>query len=377
MAEAAQAVRTTDTLLDVEDLHVSFDTADGTLHAVRGVSFSIGKGQTLGIVGESGSGKSVTAQALLGLLPGADVEGQAWFEGRDLLALSGQQLREIRGRRISMVFQDPLTSLHPLYKLGWQLAEAMQAHGNISRQAANKRAIELLGMVGIPRPAERINDYPHQFSGGMRQRVMIAMALALEPALIIADEPTTALDATVQAQVLELLVKLQGELGMSLVLITHDLGVVADLADEVMVMYSGRPVEKADRRTAYYQAHHPYTRGLLESIPVAGDTGRLRPIPGQPPSMLITRAGCSFQPRCRFALERCATDPPPLRVIGDDAGHLSACWLPDDVAGDVERRRGFVGDEQLRCAGHRHRDHHPLAHAARELMRIVVDPDLG
>ncbi|HEY7015012.1 MAG TPA: dipeptide ABC transporter ATP-binding protein [Streptosporangiaceae bacterium] len=338
MAEAAQAVRTTDTLLDVEDLHVSFDTADGRLHAVRGVSFSIGKGQTLGIVGESGSGKSVTAQALLGLLPGADVEGQAWFEGRDLLALSSQQLREIRGRRISMVFQDPLTSLHPLYKLGWQLAEAMQAHGNISRQAANKRAIELLGMVGIPRPAERINDYPHQFSGGMRQRVMIAMALALEPALIIADEPTTALDATVQAQVLELLVKLQGELGMSLVLITHDLGVVADLADEVMVMYSGRPVEKADRRTAYYQAHHPYTRGLLESIPVAGDTGRLRPIPGQPPSMLITRAGCSFQPRCRFALERCATDPPPLRVIGDDAGHLSACWLPDDVAGDVERR---------------------------------------
>jgi len=338
-------VRTADALLDVEDLHVSFDTADGILRAVRGVSFSIGKGQTLGIVGESGSGKSVTAQALLGLVPGAEVSGQAWFEGRDLLALTSQQLREIRGRRISMVFQDPLTSLHPLYKLGWQLAEAMQAHGNISRQAASKRASELLGMVGIPRPAERINDYPHQFSGGMRQRVMIAMALALEPALIIADEPTTALDATVQAQVLELLVKLQGELGMSLVLITHDLGVVADLADEVMVMYSGQPVEKADRRAAYYQAHHPYTRGLLESIPVAGDTGRLRPIPGQPPSMLITRPGCSFQPRCRFALERCATDPPPLRVIGGDPGHLSACWLPDEVAGDVERRIPVAGTQ--------------------------------
>ena len=347
MAEAAAAVGSAETLLDVEDLHVSFETADGTLNAVRGVSFAVGKGQTLGIVGESGSGKSVTAQALLGLVPGADVSGQAWFEGRDLLALDDQQLRKIRGRRISMVFQDPLTSLHPLYKLGWQLAEAMQAHGNISRQAADKRAIELLGMVGIPRPAERINDYPHQFSGGMRQRVMIAMALALEPALIIADEPTTALDATVQAQVLELLVKLQGELGMSLVLITHDLGVVADLADEVMVMYSGRPVEKADRRTAYYQAHHPYTRGLLESIPVAGDTGRLRPIPGQPPSMLITRPGCSFQPRCRFALDRCATDPPPLRVIGGDPGHLSACWLPDDVAGDVERRIPVMGPQAV------------------------------
>src|SRR6185437_10483050 len=191
---------------------------------------------------------------------------------------------------------------------------------------------------GIPRPAERIDDYPHQFSGGMRQRVMIAMALALSPALIIADEPTTALDATVQAQVLELLVRLQGELGMSLVLITHDLGVVADLADEVMVMYSGQPVEQADRRTAYYQAHHPYTRGLLESIPVAGDTGRLRPIPGQPPSMLGTRAGCSFQPRCRFALDRCATEAPPLRSVGDIPGHRSACWLPDSVAGQVARR---------------------------------------
>jgi peptide/nickel transport system ATP-binding protein len=328
VAEAAQAVRTTDTLLDVEDLHVSFDTADGTLHAVRGVSFSIGKGQTLGIVGESGSGKSVTAQALLGLLPGADVEGQAWFEGRDRLALSSQQLREIRGRRISMVFQDPLTSLHPLYKLGWQLAEAMQAHGNISRQSANKRAIELLGMVGIPRPAERINDYPHQFSGGMRQRVMIAMALALEPALIIADEPTTALDATVQAQVLELLVKLQGELGMSLVLITHDLGVVADLADEVMVMYSGRPVEKADRRTAYYQAHHPYTRGLLESAPDFDQPERkLIPIPGFPPNVADRPSGCPFAPRCGYVRDHCTEAVPPLEEVLP--GRLAACYESD------------------------------------------------
>ena len=325
-------------LLDVQDLHVRFDTADGTLHAVRGVSFSVSRGQTLGIVGESGSGKSVTAQALLGLVPGADVTGNAWFEGSDLLAMSGQQLREIRGQRISMVFQDPLTSLHPLYRLGWQLTEAMRAHGTVSRAAAHRRAIELLGMVGIPRPAERLDDYPHQFSGGMRQRVMIAMALALDPALIIADEPTTALDATVQAQVLELLVRLQGELGTSLVLITHDLGVVADLADQVMVMYSGRPVEQADRRAAYYEAHHPYTRGLLESIPVAGDTGRLRPIPGQPPSMLAEPPGCAFRPRCRFALDRCATEAPPLHSIGTAAGHLSACWLPDSAAGAVSRR---------------------------------------
>jgi peptide/nickel transport system ATP-binding protein len=327
-----------DVLLDVRDLNVRFDTVDGVVHAVRGASFQVPRGRTLGIVGESGSGKSVSAQALIGLIPGADVSGEAWFEGRDLLSMNDQQLREIRGKRISMVFQDPLTSLHPLHKLGWQLEEAIRAHDSVSRQAARRQAVDLLGLVGIPRPAERIEDYPHQFSGGMRQRVMIAMALALQPALIIADEPTTALDATVQAQVLELLVRLQGELGMSLVLITHDLGVVADLADEVMVMYSGQPVEQADRRTAYYQAHHPYTRGLLESIPVAGDTGRLRPIPGQPPSMLDTRPGCSFQPRCRFALDRCTTEAPPLRSIGDAPGHRSACWLPDSVAGQVARR---------------------------------------
>ena len=341
-AAAVPASVPADVLLDVRDLNVRFDTVDGVVHAVRGASFQVPRGQTLGIVGESGSGKSVSAQALIGLVPGADVTGEAWFEGRDLLAMTSQQLRDIRGKRISMVFQDPLTSLHPLHKLGWQLTEAIRAHdsasGRTSRQAANRQAIDLLGLVGIPRPAERIDDYPHQFSGGMRQRVMIAMALALQPALIIADEPTTALDATVQAQVLELLIRLQGELGMSLVLITHDLGVVADIADEVMVMYSGQPVEQADRRTAYYQAHHPYTRGLLESIPVAGDTGRLRPIPGQPPSMLDTPAGCSFLPRCRFALDRCATDPPPLRAIGDIPGHRSACWLPDSVAGDVARR---------------------------------------
>jgi peptide/nickel transport system ATP-binding protein len=338
VAGAIPAAGPAGVLLEVQDLNVRFDTADGVLHAVRGTSFEVRTGETLGIVGESGSGKSVTAQSLLGLVPGADVTGHAWFEGHDLLAMSDAQLREIRGQRISMVFQDPLTSLHPLYKLGWQLTEAMRAHGTVSRAAASRRAVELLGMVGIPRPAERLDDYPHQFSGGMRQRVMIAMALALDPALIIADEPTTALDATVQAQVLELLVRLQGELGTSLVLITHDLGVVADLADQVMVMYSGAPVEQADRRAAYYEAHHPYTRGLLESIPVAGDTGRLRPIPGQPPSMLAEPPGCAFRPRCRFALARCATDAPPLHPVGASPGHQSACWLPDSAAGQVSRR---------------------------------------
>jgi oligopeptide/dipeptide ABC transporter ATP-binding protein len=328
--------RRADTLLAVEDLHVRFETEAGTVHAVRGASFSIGRGQTLGIVGESGSGKSATAQSLLGLVPEATVTGTAHFEGEDLLALDREELRLIRGRRISMVFQDPLTSLHPLYRIGRQVAEALRVHTDMGRAAARDRAAELLGMVGIPRPKERLDDYPHQFSGGMRQRVMIAMALALDPALIIADEPTTALDATVQAQVLELLVKLQQELGTSLILITHDLGVVADLADDVMVMYAGRPVEVAERRTAYYEPHHPYTRGLLRSIPVAGRTGgRLPAIPGQPPSMLREPAGCAFAPRCTQAFARCSEDP-PLRAVGS-AEHQSACWLPTDPADPAER----------------------------------------
>jgi peptide/nickel transport system ATP-binding protein len=315
-------------LLAVEDLHVRFETEAGTVHAVRGASFSIAPGQTLGIVGESGSGKSATAQALLGLIPEAEVTGSARFEGADLLALDPEPLRLIRGRRISMVFQDPLTSLHPLYRVGRQISEALRVHTDIGREAARQRAIELLGLVGIPRPQERIDDYPHQFSGGMRQRVMIAMAIALDPALIIADEPTTALDATVQAQVLELLVRLQQELGTSLILITHDLGVVADLADEVMVMYAGRPVELAGRRAAYYEPHHPYTQGLLRSIPVAGRSGsRLPAIAGQPPSLLHEPAGCAFAPRCPQAFDRCSEDP-PLRRVGTDS-HRSACWLPD------------------------------------------------
>ena len=321
-------VETRESLLVVEDLHVHFLTESGTVHAVRGSSFSVAPRQTLAIVGESGSGKSATAQALIGLIPEAEVSGTAQFEGQNLLELDEEELRLVRGRRISMVFQDPLTSLHPLYRVGRQVSEALLVHTDIGRQAARRRAIELLGMVGIPRPQERFDDYPHQFSGGMRQRVMIAMALALDPALIIADEPTTALDATVQAQVLELLVRLQDELGTSLILITHDLGIVADLADQVMVMYAGRPVETADRRDIYYKTHHPYTQGLLRSIPVAGRAGdRLPAIPGQPLSMLRDPVGCSFAPRCPQVFDRCRAEEPPLRAVAGDIEHRSACWL--------------------------------------------------
>jgi oligopeptide/dipeptide ABC transporter ATP-binding protein len=323
-------------LLTVRDLRVSFHSADGLVQAVRGVSFDVDAGQTLGIVGESGSGKTVCTQALLGLVPGADVQGQALFGGSDLLAMGPAELRAVRGARIAMIFQDPLSSLHPLYRVGWQIEEMIRSHRRVTRRAARTRTVELLEMVGIPHAAQRVDDYPHQFSGGMRQRVMIAMALALDPELIIADEPTTALDATVQAQILELLRRLRDELGTALVVITHDLGVVADIADSVMVMYAGRVVETADRRAIYYEPHHPYTKGLLESIPGAvGASGALHPIPGQPPSMIAVPGGCAFHPRCRYAMDRCVAEVPDLRQVG--AGHRSACWLP-------ERLRGF-GDQ--------------------------------
>jgi len=254
-------------LLEVTDLRVSFPTSDGLVQAVRGVSFRAERGQTLGIVGESGSGKTVSTQALLGLTPGADISGSAMFDGMDLLALGEDQMRHIRGARIAAIFQDPLTSLHPLYKVGWQIAEMIRAHDHsVTKAQAHKRAVDLLSQVGIPEAAVRVNDYPHQFSGGMRQRAMIAMALSLNPQLIVCDEPTTALDATVQAQILDLLQRLQREFDTALIMITHDLGVIADIADSVMVMYAGRAAEYADRRTLFYQPHHPYTIGLLESI---------------------------------------------------------------------------------------------------------------
>jgi oligopeptide/dipeptide ABC transporter ATP-binding protein len=327
-------------LLEVKDLKVSFATADGVVQAVRGMSFSIESGRTLGIVGESGSGKSVSTQTLMGLNPGARVSGQALFEGQDLLAMNEEQLRRIRGSQIAMIFQDPLSSLHPLYKVGWQIMEMILAHRPESSKAqARKRAIEMLGLVGIPQPERRADDYPHQFSGGMRQRAMIAMALALQPKLVIADEPTTALDATVQAQILDLMLRLQREFDTALIMITHDLGVIADLADDVVVMYGGKPVEHADRRTLYYRQHHPYTKGLLESVPgSSGAKGRLKPIPGQPPSLIRPPAGCSFHPRCEYVMARCRVEEPPLLDVSTTVGarsgsHTSACWLPHEAIG--------------------------------------------
>ncbi len=323
-------------LLEVTNLQVSFPTSDGLVQAVRGVSFRVERGRTLGIVGESGSGKTVCTQTLIALTPGADVSGRAEFDGVDLLTLSPDQMRRIRGAEISAIFQDPLTSLHPLYKVGWQIAEMIRAHDrSVSKQQAQKRAVDLLSQVGIPQAAKRASDYPHQFSGGMRQRAMIAMALALNPKLIIADEPTTALDATIQAQILDLLVRMQREYETALIMITHDLGVIADLADDVVVMYAGKVAEAADRRTVFYQPHHPYTMGLLESIPgSAGATERLRPITGQPPSLINVPSGCAFHPRCRYVMDRCIAEIPPLAAVTSRGGeHRSACWLPRQAVG--------------------------------------------
>jgi oligopeptide/dipeptide ABC transporter ATP-binding protein len=323
-------------LLEVRDLKVSFDTADGVVRSVRGVTFSVDRGRTLGIVGESGSGKSVSTQTLMGLTAGARISGQALFEGQDLLTMDDDELRRIRGSEIAMIFQDPLSSLHPLYRVGRQIVELIRRHEpQVSREQARKRAVELLGMVGIPQADRRVDDYPHQFSGGMRQRAMIAMALALNPKLLIADEPTTALDATVQAQILDLVQRLQREFDTALIMITHDLGVIAGLADEVLVMYAGKPAEYAERRELYYRCHHPYTKGLLESIPGSvGARDRLRPIPGQPPSLINLPSGCSFHPRCPYVMDVCPADEPPLMPIeGAQVPHRSACWLPHSAVG--------------------------------------------
>jgi peptide/nickel transport system ATP-binding protein len=328
-------------LLEVEDLHVSFATEDGIVKAVDGVTLTVEPGRVLGIVGESGSGKSVTMLTVMGLTRSgnATISGTVRFAGRDLLTLDRDELRQIRGDDVAMIFQDPLSSLHPFYKVGTQLIEAMQAHREISTNAARERAIELLAMVGIPDPRERVNNYPHEFSGGMRQRAMIAMALANDPKLLIADEPTTALDVTVQAQILDLIARLQRELDMAVVLITHDLGVVAEVTDEIAVMYAGRIVESAPTNRIFDAPEHPYTWGLLQSIPRL-DRSRdepLVPIAGRPPSLITLPSGCSFHPRCPYVRERHKRVEPELEPVSDDLGHEVACLLPSEVRKQIWR----------------------------------------
>ncbi len=316
-------------LLEVEDLRVHFRTEDGVVKAVDGVSFAVESGRTLGIVGESGSGKSVTSMTLMGLTRArnADISGTVRFDGRDLLTAPDGELRKIRGEEVAMVFQDPLSSLHPFYKVGAQLTEAIQAHHDVPRAGARDRALELLDLVGIPDPRGRIDSYPHEFSGGMRQRVMIAMALINDPKLLVADEPTTALDVTVQAQILELIARLQEELEMAVIIITHDLGVVAQVADDIAVMYAGRIVEQADKESIFAAPQHPYTWGLLKSIPRL-DTPRdeeLVPIPGRPPSLINLPTGCSFHPRCAYVRDRHTKEDPKLEPVPDQPGHRVAC----------------------------------------------------
>jgi len=328
---SALATDQTTPLLQVDGLRVSFDTDDGVVHAVDGASYSVAPGKTLGIVGESGSGKSVSSLTALGLTrgPNAEISGEMRFEGRDLLTMSDDELRGIRGNDIAMIFQDPLSAMHPFYTVGFQLMEAVQVHQKVSKRAAKDRAIELLQLVGIPDPKRRVDNYPHEFSGGMRQRAMIAMALANDPKLLIADEPTTALDVTVQAQILALLGDLQERLGTAIIIITHDLGVVAEIADEIAVMYAGRIIEHASTRELFTAPHHPYTWGLLKSIPRL-DTLRgseLEPIPGRPPSLINRPSGCHFHPRCPYAREEHKRIDPQLTAVPGSSHHEVACLL--------------------------------------------------
>jgi peptide/nickel transport system ATP-binding protein len=318
-------------LLEVEDLRVHFDTEDGLVKAVDGISYTVERGETLGIVGESGSGKSVSSLTVMGLTRArnARISGTVRFDGKDLLGASDEDLRKVRGDDIAMIFQDPLSSLHPFYKVGNQIVEAIQSHRDVSKAQAYDRAVEMLGLVGIPEPRRRADSYPHEFSGGMRQRAMIAMALANDPKLLIADEPTTALDVTVQAQILELIERLQSEFDTAVVVITHDLGVVAEMADEIAVMYAGRIVERGTADTIFNAPEMPYTWGLLSSIPrmdaPRGD--ELVPIPGRPPSLIHLPGGCSFHPRCPYVRDAHRRVEPTLEPVPDDADHRVACLL--------------------------------------------------
>ena len=332
-------------LLEVNDLRTHFRTDDGVVKAVDGVSFQIEKGQTLGIVGESGSGKSVTCLTIMGLNARQNTvtSGEALWKGDDLLKMNSRQLRNIRGDDIAMIFQDPMTSLNPVKTIGAQLIEAVLLHRDISKKQAKARTLELLKAVGIPRAERRVDDYPHQFSGGMRQRVMIAMALINDPDLLIADEPTTALDVTTQAQILNLMIKLQADFGSAIIMITHDLGVIAEIADEVVVMYAARVAEQAPVENLFKRPHHPYTWGLLGSLPrLDADVERLVQIQGSPPSLLNPPQGCRFHPRCPYVMEICKTTEPELLPVGHDTEHLQRCHL-DEETKDREAAKLLAG----------------------------------
>ncbi len=317
-------------LLEVKNLKVSFRTEDGVVRAVDGVSFAVDQGEVLGIVGESGSGKSVTMMSVLRLIndPNMQVEGEVVYKGRDLMKLHKDEMREVRGDEIAMIFQDPMTSLNPVYRVGDQIVEAILTHQDVGKPAARRRAVELLRQVGIPHAQGRVDDYPHQFSGGMRQRAMIAMALANNPDILIADEPTTALDVTIQAQIIELIDQLKDDFNSAVVLITHDLGVVAEIANEIIVMYAGRVVERAPTRQLFYDPQHPYTWGLLGSIPRLDrpKQERLHSIKGMPPSLINLPEGCKFRPRCPYAFDKCVEEP-ELRSRVEEQAHLDRCWL--------------------------------------------------
>jgi peptide/nickel transport system ATP-binding protein len=338
-------------LLEVRDLKVSFRTEDGIVHAVDGISFTVNEGEVVGIVGESGSGKSVTMMSVMRLItdPNVIYQGSIIYKGRDLMGLSKDAIREVRGEEIAMIFQDPMTSLNPVYTIGWQIEEQLNEHNQLTKAQARRRATQLLAQVGIPRPEQRIDDYPHQFSGGMRQRVMIALALSCNPDLLIADEPTTALDVTIQAQILELIKNLQRDFGSAVVLITHDLGVVAEIADRILVMYAGRIVEEGNREQIFYDPQHPYTWGLLGSIARLDrpKARRLTAIAGQPPSLINRPQGCSFRPRCPQAFNRCRIEDPKLKSeVGD--GHLDACHL--SVEDKRTRRDATINPELAETA---------------------------
>lgn len=320
-------------LLEVNHLHTHFFSKSGVVKAVDGVDFSIRPGETLGIVGESGSGKSVTAMSILGLIPsppGKITEGEVIFNGENLLNKTEKQMRKIRGKEIAMVFQDPMTSLNPVFTVEKQLIETILAHENVSKKQARNRALELLELVGIPDPKKRLRNYPHEFSGGMRQRVMIAMALSCNPSLLIADEPTTALDVTIQAQILELFKKMQAELNMAIVMITHDLGVVAEVCDRVMVMYAGKPVEFTETKNLFDHGKHPYTLGLMNSIPkITPNKQKLEAIEGAPPDLRDLPKGCNFAPRCKHVMESCLSIDPALKQVDND--HYVRCLLYEDA----------------------------------------------